>query len=145
MQPVPGSGPWPPGELQQVSTGFPSVHGAGSRVSAGTGSRPSCVPLAGVTGKPGISQPQGRVDSLILCCHLISTALSFSWEYGFWQCICCHLSQAHSHLAPGRGDIKPSLLNKRGPCAAVTEHWLEAKPKLVLLVLNQWCCCRWCW
>lgn len=75
----------------------------------------------------------GESHSLIQCCNLISTVLPFSWDYGFWQCSCCHLSQAPSHLAPGTGNRRPFSPYKRGLCAVplLSADWRQNP---------SWCC-----
>lgn len=120
-------GPWFLKELQLPLQVFPQCVGAGGETSAGTRSRSSPVPLAGVTGKPGISEPRGWFNSLILHCHLISIVLPFPCEYGFWQYVCCLLHQAHLCLALGTSDIKPFLLNKRGPLCCHYRALTECK------------------
>lgn len=123
-------GPWFLAEPQPILQVFPQCVGTGGETSVGTHSRSSPVPLAGVVRKPGISEPQGWFNSLILQCHLISSVLHFPCKYGFWQYVHCLLHQAHLCLALGTSDIKPFLLNKRGALCchyrALTECKIQA-------------------
>lgn len=120
-------GPWFLEEPQLILQVFLQCVGTGCETYKGARSRSSPVSLAGVVGKPGISKPRGWFNSLILHCHIISIVLPFACEYGFWQYVLCLFRQAHLCLAPGTSDIKPFLLNKRGPLCCHYRALTECK------------------
>lgn len=119
--------PWVLEEPQLILQVFLQCVGAGSETCTGARSRSSPVSLAGAVGKPGISKPRGWFNSLILHCRIISIVLPFPCEYGFWQYVRCLFHQAHLCLALGTSDIKPFLLNKRGPLCCHYRALTECK------------------